>query len=353
MKRLTLFGALEARLDDRVLPVPAGKPSELLICLALYEGKRLSRVALAGLLYPDHSTNHARRRLVEALHRLRRSLGERWLLVDGDSIALDRHALWVDVWEFENATAAVRGLELYGGDLAEAVDADWILSDRVRLRDRFLLNLEVECRRRLDGGDYLAVVRLAQRWVAMEPLSEEACYALMHAYSKSGCLDLALHQFERLSAELRTELGQRPSVTLSRLAEAIVSAREARRHATVDAFVEQLTTTTERPARDSRHSLRKQAHLVRASVPLGHALREQDYTDVWWTVDSGDEDALVLQQSGSVALRRHRLRRLIAEAHNQGALPTHTDLAHALHVCTRTVARDLAATRLSGTRKSK
>ncbi|HIC87957.1 MAG TPA: tetratricopeptide repeat protein, partial [Anaerolineae bacterium] len=48
---------------------------------------------------------------------------------------------------------------------------------------------------------------------------------------------------------------------------------------------------------------------------------------VVWTLDAGDEDALVEAQKGLVALRHHRLARLLREAEAQGAHPRHTDLA--------------------------
>ncbi len=66
---------------------------------------------------------------------------------------------------------------------------------------------------------------------------------------------------------------------------------------------------------------------------------------VVWTVDAGDEDALVEAQQGPIALRRYRLRRLLREAEAQGARATHEALAQALGVSVPTVRRDLRALR--------
>ncbi|MCF6277126.1 MAG: AAA family ATPase [Anaerolineales bacterium] len=60
--------------------------------------------------------------------------------------------------------------------------------------------------------------------------------------------------------------------------------------------------------------------------------------DVIWTVDTPDDTNI----AGKVALRRHRLRRLLAEAKSQGGIPTYQHLADALNVGLRTIERDMA-----------
>jgi tetratricopeptide (TPR) repeat protein len=83
-------------------------------------------------------------------------------------------------------------------------------------------------------------------------------------------------------------------------------------------------------------------HLARTNAPLGRALTTSEQVEVRWTVDAGEADALILQQQGQTALRRHRLQRLLNEAVDQGAVPTDADLAHALGVSRRTILRDMA-----------
>lgn len=79
--------------------------------------------------------------------------------------------------------------------------------------------------------------------------------------------------------------------------------------------------------------------LASVTAPLGRTLRPDEFVDVTWTVDLPDDE---LVPAG--AARRHaRLKRLLAEANDQGAAPTDDALAAALGVSRRTIIRDLAA----------
>ncbi|MBN1485809.1 MAG: AAA family ATPase [Chloroflexia bacterium] len=87
-----------------------------------------------------------------------------------------------------------------------------------------------------------------------------------------------------------------------------------------------------------------QVRLPRQDAPVGRPLQEDEFTTVTWTIHQA-EDADIPDK---VALRRHRLLRLLQEAAEQGAAPTIDDLAEALFVSTRTIKRDLAALRAEG-----
>lgn len=86
--------------------------------------------------------------------------------------------------------------------------------------------------------------------------------------------------------------------------------------------------------------------LARADAPLGRTLAVHERVEIEWTLDA-PEDAAVLKRAGKVALRRHRLARLLHEARAQHAAPTDSDLARALDVNIRTVERDMKNLRAS------
>jgi tetratricopeptide (TPR) repeat protein len=84
--------------------------------------------------------------------------------------------------------------------------------------------------------------------------------------------------------------------------------------------------------------------LVRAHVPLGRKLIDDDYVLVEWTLHTAADDAL----DHPTERRRAVLQRLLTEAEAQGAAPTDSDLAHALGVSRRTILRDMDALAQSG-----
>ncbi|MFZ5910019.1 MAG: ATP-binding protein [Chloroflexota bacterium] len=76
----------------------------------------------------------------------------------------------------------------------------------------------------------------------------------------------------------------------------------------------------------------------RVIVRLPRASQADDWVEVTWTLEAPEDKTI----PGKVARRRHRLRRLLEEARQQGAIPTNQRLADALGVSLRTVERDMA-----------
>ena len=77
--------------------------------------------------------------------------------------------------------------------------------------------------------------------------------------------------------------------------------------------------------------------LARKDVPLGRALRKDEFVLVRWTVNTPEDESIV----DKIQRRQHRLKRLLAESAAQGAAPTDDDLAQALEVSRRTILRDM------------
>ena len=68
---IRLFGICRVYIESGEIPVPGGKPRELLAYLALHPRRLHPREALADVLFPDVDPCRARRNLTDALHRLR------------------------------------------------------------------------------------------------------------------------------------------------------------------------------------------------------------------------------------------------------------------------------------------
>jgi len=93
---------------------------------------------------------------------------------------------------------------------------------------------------------------------------------------------------------------------------------------------------------------RLRVRLARTGVPAHRRPTPAETTTLTWTLDAGEADVALAEQADAVALRRHRLLRLVAEAETAVAAPTVTDLAGALDVSPRTIRSDLAALRRQG-----
>lgn len=83
-------------------------------------------------------------------------------------------------------------------------------------------------------------------------------------------------------------------------------------------------------------------NLVRHDSGHGQALSETETVCVRWTVDAGKADKEMERKEGTMALRRHRIVRLLDEAVDQGGIATQEDLAAALGITVRTIKRDFA-----------
>jgi DNA-binding SARP family transcriptional activator len=86
--------------------------------------------------------------------------------------------------------------------------------------------------------------------------------------------------------------------------------------------------------------------IPRSGVPLGRALRSDDWIEVCWTISTPEDLAI----EAPASRRRHRLLRLAAEAHDQGGAPRVEDLAEVLGVSGVTIRRDLTVLRRDGHR---
>ncbi len=89
--------------------------------------------------------------------------------------------------------------------------------------------------------------------------------------------------------------------------------------------------------------------VVSEEAPPNKKLSESKQVTVVLTIYDAEKDLQIKKEGGSVALRRHRIRRLCREAYQQGGLLTVEDLANRLLGCgERTISRDLQALREEG-----
>jgi DNA-binding SARP family transcriptional activator len=135
---LTLLGTGGGQLASGAPLVVPKKALALLAYLALAPCGAGAREALAALLWGDTPETQARQSLRKTLSMLRQACaaaGEPVLLMDSDTVALDRHAVAVDVHRFERRVAeATPGRVGQRGGLVPRGPAGRLLSPGGRLR---------------------------------------------------------------------------------------------------------------------------------------------------------------------------------------------------------------------------
>jgi predicted ATPase/DNA-binding SARP family transcriptional activator len=225
--RVRALGPLEIERDGEKVEESA-RSRELLLYLLSYPAGR-TKEQIGAALWPDADPSRLRNNFHVTMHRLRKSLGAaEWIVVDGDTYALDRsRGLDFDAETFEReANAAIanrdkqarnlerlsRAVELYRGEFFEnAKDGEWYHPIRNRLRDLYARALDTLGRAHLAAANYPAAAATYQRLVNLDELDEDATRKLMTALEKQGDEAGAKRAYRRLAAALKRELDEEPS----------------------------------------------------------------------------------------------------------------------------------------------
>jgi DNA-binding SARP family transcriptional activator len=246
---INLFGRFQVHCNGQpVIGLDIQKVQELFSYILLNRGKPQPRETLAGLLWGESSTEQSKRYLRQALWQLNtaldsnvKNLGHLILSANSGFIYLNLQSdLWLDVAEFENKFALVKGLtvhdlddskfqalqdgvQLYRGDLLEGWYQDWCLFERERLQNIYLAMLD-----KLMG--YCEAYRLYELGVSYgasilryDQAREYTHQGLMRLLYLSGDRTGALRQYQRCVAILDEELGVRPSMNTTLLHEQILA----------------------------------------------------------------------------------------------------------------------------------
>ncbi len=208
-------------------------PKTLPLCayLLLHRAQPVARDTVAFTLWPDRPETGARANLRRHLHDLRRALpagqAPGWILSDADTVQWNpAAAAWLDVAEFERASAAPAGLAeaaaLYSGDLYETLYDDWIFPERERLRNQYLSALSQLVAEHRAQRDFSPAIAYAQRLLRHDPLRGDMVRQLIALRYEAGDSAGALQDYKDFVRLLRTELGVEPTPELVMLRDAIV-----------------------------------------------------------------------------------------------------------------------------------
>ncbi|MEA2143435.1 MAG: hypothetical protein QOI64_1865 [Solirubrobacteraceae bacterium] len=235
-----MLGPAEVRLDGRLISVPGGKTTELLVRLALEAGVFVRSDRLVEDLWAADAVRTSRNTLQSKAARLRRAFGDPLAVAGGDGgyrLALDPSAVDALAVLRDSATAAAlldaaddRGaaelsaaaLDRYRGDVLPAAgDGEWVAPYRGRLEEARTQLTETRLAARLrlgEAGDVIGELRSA---VATHPFQEGLWELLIAALYGAGRQADALAAYQRIRGRLADELGLQPGPRLRELEQRI------------------------------------------------------------------------------------------------------------------------------------
>lgn len=220
---LNLLGGFTFLAGGRSVPV-VWSVQRLLAFLALH-GRPVSRSYVAGVLWPETTSEKAAANLRSALwraHKAARNLietsAQRIALTGGVCVdvrdaeararrLLDLNQLCDDILVSETRAALT-------ADLLPGWWDDWLTIERERFHQLRLHALEALCVRLTGIARYGEAIDVGLVVVSAEPFRESAHYALVQAHLAAGNRWEAMRQYERCRELLRRELGLEPSAAL-------------------------------------------------------------------------------------------------------------------------------------------
>lgn len=235
-----VLGRFSVQVEDRPPAGPWQRPAarRLVQVLLLRPNHRITRDALAEILFPNLPPEEAARAVSKALAMARSAFGPN----RDHLLAADRSSVWIDdsfevTTDLEDLVAALRSamtrdpglerdqelerlLELPADLLADEPYADWATAARdsfAQVRRAARLELARGRAARNSGDRPAAVIEAWQACLADDPAEEEAAGGLMRAYLARGQRDLAIRTFHRCRAALKQELAAEPGPDLVEL----------------------------------------------------------------------------------------------------------------------------------------
>ena len=231
MLLLRLLGGPSLCRDGSTLTGPATQRHRLalLALLAISQSRPQSRDKLVAWLWPERDVEHARNLLNQAVHALRRSIGEAAIVSTHDELRLDPAVVACDVVAFEEALAAgelERAIGLYTGPFLDGFHLPgasefehWADGERDRLRRSYARSLESLAEADEVRGEWSSAVDRWRSLASEEPYNARVMLRLMRALDAAGDRAGALQQARLHTLLLQQEFDAGPDPDVAALAE--------------------------------------------------------------------------------------------------------------------------------------
>jgi adenylate cyclase len=224
MIHVRTFGAVELRRGETEVRSVLSQPKRLAlfihVLLASPSGW-INRDVLLARFWPDSDAERARNSLRQALHYLRRSLGDDIIESRGDELGGRRGAIQCDALDFVEALRTGRleaGLQLYRGEFLPALYVDeapeveaWLEEQRTWYGRQAFQAASGLAENRAAAGDMEAAVEWARQACGIQPFDEAAARRLIRMLAEAGEAAGALAAYEDFESRLRREHEIEPS----------------------------------------------------------------------------------------------------------------------------------------------
>jgi DNA-binding SARP family transcriptional activator len=247
MLKISLFGTGQADfMDQSIADFPNQQSYHLFCYLLLHKNYPHHREHISTIFWGDASTSTSRKRLRNAIWRLRKLCEpfgiciEDYLLIADDTISfINSSNYWLDVEIFEKESEACRDISgrkltpeqaeklemavtLYKGDLLESSYDDWLLYDRERYRIIYLNLLNKLMVYHGLNGNYERGLGYGNEILSKDSTRERVHRQMMWLYSLADNRNAALLQYKKCCQILQDELGVRPMQETQNLYAALI-----------------------------------------------------------------------------------------------------------------------------------
>ncbi len=225
---ITTLGRFGVSVDGKEWPDFLASKSRCAILIYLGIEREASRDTVAELFWPDRDFERSRHALSQALHEIKKKCEAECISAHGEILKINPDVLSVDAWAFQSAVEGGRhgeALPMYHGPFLNGVHLsshagfeEW--SDKIRRR---IERRHREARGRrieelIKAGDLPGATAVAQGWVEIHPLEDDAQHRFIRLLASTGRLSEASPAaYRRPLGSMRTSGGSSKRTVSNRL----------------------------------------------------------------------------------------------------------------------------------------
>lgn len=220
--------------DTKPVQWKTTKAMELFAYLAKNANKIISKEKILEDIWPDMDPQQTSKWLHTYIYQIRsvmKNLGiGKSLIYKNKGYCLEAKGISSDVDKFENMIKEstkkntedkIKCLEnaicLYLGEYLEECYNQWVIDERQRLEQIYLLTLENLSKEYIEAKAYSRAVDCLHIMLKADPLLEKAHEMLMITYEKMNYRIAAIHQYEAFYQMLKSQLGIEPKIEMKNL----------------------------------------------------------------------------------------------------------------------------------------